>query len=113
MKRLAATYPDRLYVELQRHPGEGGALTEAEQATERGHVELAYAMDLPLVATNDVYFPNSDMYEAHDAMICIAEGAYVEQSEARRRLTPQHYFKTPEEMAHSSDSLSILADLFF
>ncbi|KCV82933.1 DNA polymerase III subunit alpha [Actibacterium atlanticum] len=99
MKRLAATYPDRLYVELQRHPGEGGALTEAEQATERGHVEMAYAMDLPLVATNDVYFPKSDMYEAHDAMICIAEGAYVDQSEARRRLTPQHYFKTPEEMA--------------
>ena len=39
------------------------------------------------------------MYEAHDAMICIAEGAYVDQSEPRRRLTPQHYFKSPEEMA--------------
>jgi DNA polymerase III alpha subunit len=39
------------------------------------------------------------MYEAHDAMICIAEGAYVDQSEPRRRLTPQHFFKSPEEMA--------------
>ncbi|SMX31288.1 DNA polymerase III subunit alpha [Actibacterium lipolyticum] len=99
MTRLAATYPNRLYVELQRHPGEGGQVTAAERATERGHVEMAYAMDLPLVATNDVYFPKSDMYEAHDALICISEGAYVDQQQDRRRLTAQHYFKTPEEMA--------------
>ncbi len=97
--RLAAIYPDRLYVELQRHPGEGGQYTEAEQATERGHIDMAYAMNLPLVATNDVYFPKPDMYEAHDALICIAEGAYVDQQEPRRRLTPQHYLKSPEEMA--------------
>ncbi len=99
MLRLATTYPDRLYVELQRHPGEGGHHTEAERATERGHIEMAYAMNLPLVATNDVYFPKPDMYEAHDALICIAEGAYVDQQEPRRRLTPQHYLKSPDEMA--------------
>ena len=99
LKRLAATYPDRLYVELQRHPGEGGQYTEAERLTERGHVEMAYAMGLPLVATNDVYFPKPGMYEAHDALICIAEGAYVDQQEPRRRLTPQHYLKSPDEMA--------------
>ena len=39
------------------------------------------------------------MYEAHDALICIADGAYVDQQAPRRRLTPQHYFKTPAEMA--------------
>ncbi|WP_414898562.1 DNA polymerase III subunit alpha [Rhodovulum sp. YEN HP10] len=99
LTRLAAAFPTRLYVELQRHPGEGGQPTEAERETERGHVEMAYAMDLPLVATNDVYFPKSDMYEAHDALLCIADGAYVDQAQPRRRLTPQHYFKTPEEMA--------------
>jgi len=98
MARLAAIYGDRLYVELQRHPSEGG-LPEAERLSERGHIEMAYAMDLPLVATNDVYFPKTEMYEAHDALICIAEGAYVDQSGPRRRLTPQHYFKSPEEMA--------------
>ncbi|WP_372604823.1 DNA polymerase III subunit alpha, partial [Actibacterium sp.] len=98
MTRLAQIYPDRLYVELQRHPGEAG-LPPAETATERGHIEMAYAMGLPLVATNDVYFPKSEMYEAHDALICIAEGAYVDQQGPRRRLTAQHYFKTPEEMA--------------
>ncbi|WP_425041276.1 DNA polymerase III subunit alpha [Primorskyibacter sp. S187A] len=99
MERLSKAFPNRLYVELQRHPREDGTPPEAEQLTERGFVEMAYAMDLPLVATNDVYFPKSDMYEAHDALICIAEGAYVDQQEPRRRLTPQHYLKSPEEMA--------------
>ncbi|MCE5974443.1 DNA polymerase III subunit alpha [Sinirhodobacter sp. WL0062] len=98
MERLAATYPNRLYVELQRHPGEGGRLTEGERATERPFVEMAYDLGLPLVATNDVYFPKADMFEAHDALICIAEGAYVDQIEPRRRLTPQHYFKSEAEM---------------
>ena len=98
LTRLCAIYPDRLYIELQRHPGEGG-LTPAERLTERPSIELAYARNLPLVATNDVYFPKPEMFEAHDAMICIAQGAYVDQAEPRRRLTPQHYFKSPEEMA--------------
>ncbi|MWD26340.1 DNA polymerase III subunit alpha [Aquicoccus sp. SCR17] len=99
MAELHAIFADRLYVELQRHPMEDGTPREAQRRTERGHVEMAYAMGLPLVATNDVYFPESKMYEAHDALICIAEGAYVDQQEERRRLTPQHYFKTPAEMA--------------
>ncbi|MBP6737469.1 MAG: DNA polymerase III subunit alpha [Rhodobacteraceae bacterium] len=99
VERLAAIYPDRLYIELQRHPREGGKLPEAEANSERGHLELAYELGLPIVATNDVYFPKSSMYEAHDALICIAEGAYVDQQEPRRRLTPQHYLKTEAEMA--------------
>ncbi len=105
MTRLASIYPDRLYVELQRHPGEGGQCTAAERASEQALIEMAYAMDLPLVATNDVYFPKSEMYEAHDALLCIADGAYVDQQEARRRLTPQHYFKSPQEM------ITLFADL--
>ncbi|TNE67051.1 MAG: DNA polymerase III subunit alpha [Rhodobacteraceae bacterium] len=99
LERFKAIYPNRLYVELQRHPGEEGSHTEAERLTERPFVEWAYDLGLPLVATNDVYFPKEEMYEAHDALICIAEGAYVDQVEPRRRLTPQHYFKTPAEMA--------------
>ncbi|MEO0747577.1 MAG: DNA polymerase III subunit alpha [Pseudomonadota bacterium] len=104
MQRLHGAFQDRLYVELQRHPGEAG-LPEAERATERGFVEMAYAMDIPLVATNDAYFPDEKMYEAHDAMLCVAEGAYVDQSQPRRRLTPQHSFKSPQEMA------TVFADL--
>ncbi|MFN3575556.1 MAG: DNA polymerase III subunit alpha [Tabrizicola sp.] len=105
LERLAAIYPDRLYVELQRHPGPGGALPEHEALAERGAIDLAYDMGLPIVATNDVYFPKADLYEAHDALICIAEGAYVDQQQPRRRLTPQHYFKSEAEM------VALFADL--
>ncbi|MFT7107583.1 MAG: DNA polymerase-3 subunit alpha, partial [Yoonia sp.] len=103
MDSLAAIFPDRLYVELQRHPGDG--LPEAERLSERGFVEIAYTKGLPLVATNDVYFPKPALYEAHDALICIADGAYVDQQEPRRRLTPQHYLKSPQEM------ITLFADL--
>ena len=97
--KLAQGFGDRLYVELQRHPSEDGVVPDAERLSERGLVDLAYSMDLPLVATNDVYFDQTKMYEAHDALICIADGSYVDQQEPRRRLTPQHYLKTQAEMA--------------
>ncbi len=102
--QLAGWFPDRLYIELQRHPGEQGQ-PDAERLSERGHIEMAYAKSLPLVATNDVYFPKREMYEAHDALICIAEGAYVDQQQDRRRLTAQHYFKSQQEM------VALFADL--
>ena len=104
MDRLHEIYADSLYVELQRHPVDGG-LPDAEKQSERGFVEMAYAKNIPLVATNDVYFPKTELYEAHDALICISEGAYVDQQEARRRLTPQHYFKSQQEM------ITLFADL--
>jgi DNA polymerase-3 subunit alpha len=105
LERLTAIYPNRVYVELQRHPGPGGALPETEALSERGAIDLAYELGLPIVATNDVYFPKTEMYEAHDALICIAEGAYVDQQQPRRRLTPQHYFKSEAEM------VALFADL--
>jgi DNA polymerase-3 subunit alpha len=104
LRALKDSFGNRLYMELQRHRAENG-VSEAEQMTERGHLELAYALGIPLVATNDVYFPDTKMYEAHDALLCIADGAYVDQQEARRRLTAQHYFKTQQEM------IALFADL--
>ncbi len=92
MDELAAIFRGRLYVELQRH-----GLAE-ERATETSLIDLAYAKDLPLVATNDVHFGKEDMYEAHDALLCIADGSFVSQDD-RRRLTREHRFKTPAEMA--------------
>lgn len=89
--RLARAFPGRTYVELQRHG------LPAEDQAESGLIDLAYKHDLPLIATNEPFFSDRGMYEAHDALICIAEGAYVAQEE-RRRLTPEHYFKSPAEM---------------
>ena len=88
---LAAAFPDRLYVELQRHD-----LAE-ERATEEPLLDMAYAKGLPLVATNDVHFGKAEMYEAHDALLCIADGSFVSQDD-RRRLTREHRFKSPREM---------------
>ena len=53
---------------------------------------------LPLVATNDVHFGRAEMYEAHDVLLCIADGTFI-HTEDRRRLTPEHRFKSAEEMA--------------
>jgi DNA polymerase III subunit alpha len=92
IERLRALLGDRLYIELQRHN------TDAERATESALIELAYELDLPLVATNQVYFAKPDDYAAHDALICIAEGQVV-SADDRRRVTPEHYFKTQQEMA--------------
>jgi DNA polymerase III subunit alpha len=55
-------------------------------------------MAVPLVATNEAYFAKSSDYAAHDALICIAEGEVL-ITEDRRRLTPEHYFKSQSEMA--------------
>src|ERR1700761_6103799 len=91
LAKLAAAFPDRLYVELQRH-----GLPE-ERATEDALLDLAYAKRLPLVATNDVHFGRANMYAAHDALLCIADGTFVSQDD-RRRLTREHRFKTAAEM---------------
>jgi DNA polymerase-3 subunit alpha len=88
---LKDAFPGRLYIELSRH----GMPEEAR--TENGFVELAYKHDLPLVATNDAYFPDRDYYEAHDALLCIAQGKVVDDND-RARLTPDHYFRPAGEM---------------
>jgi DNA polymerase III subunit alpha len=89
---LAAIYGDRLYVELQRHGLAQDLKTEPEL------IALAYARSLPIVASNEVYFASPDDYEAHDALLCIAEGSYVTEDN-RRRLSREHYFKSAQEMA--------------
>jgi DNA polymerase-3 subunit alpha len=90
--RLKALFGDRLYIELQRHG------LSAERQAEEGLIELAYRLGVPLVASNEAYFARPDDYAAHDALICIAEGELL-VNEDRRRLTPEHYFKSQAEMA--------------
>ena len=91
LAQLDGIFPDRLYVEIQRH-----GLPE-EDAAEAAMIQLAFDGDLPLVATNEPFFPDRSMHTAHDALLCIAEGKYVNQ-DARRKLTPEHYFKSAAEM---------------
>ena len=90
--RLAALFGDRLYLELQRHG------VDAERRVEPALIDLAYAKGLPLVATNEPYFASTDDYEAHDALLCIAGGKLIAETD-RVQLTPDHRFKTRAEMA--------------
>ena len=88
---LKDIFGDRLYVEVQRHG------LPQERAVEPLLLELAYDTHLPIVATNEPYFAARDDFEAHDALLCIAEGSYVAVDQ-RRRLSPDHYFKSAAEM---------------
>ncbi|MBA2398100.1 MAG: DNA polymerase III subunit alpha, partial [Bradyrhizobium sp.] len=90
--RLAGLFGDRLYVELQRHG------IDKERRVESRLIDLAYAKGLPLVATNEPYFASTDDYEAHDALLCIAGGRLIAETD-REQLTPDHRFKTRAEMA--------------
>ncbi|WP_375597450.1 DNA polymerase III subunit alpha [Devosia sp. Naph2] len=91
LDRLADLFGDRFYVELQRH----GRPMEA--TVEPRLVDYAYRKGIPLVATNEPFFKTEKEYEAHDALLAIAGGSVLAQTE-RRKLNDQYYFKTRAEM---------------
>ncbi len=88
---LIRLFGDRLYIELQRHG------TPHERMAEPVLIDLAYAKNIPLVATNEPFFATVADHEAHDALICIAEGRVVSESD-RRQINAEHRFKTRAEM---------------
>ncbi|MBN9452970.1 MAG: DNA polymerase III subunit alpha [Bosea sp.] len=88
---LAGIYGDRLYVEIQRHGGDGEAAREAHL------LRLAYDADLPIVATNEPFFAKPADFDAHDALLAVAEGRLVSDG-TRRRVSPEHYFASRAEM---------------
>ncbi|WP_455478879.1 DNA polymerase III subunit alpha [Bartonella sp. B10] len=87
---LKKIFGDRLYVELQRHGS-------YDRKVEAALIELAYGYEIPLVATNEAFFLNREGYEAHDALMAVAEGQIVSNPE-RKRMTPDHYLKSQDEM---------------
>jgi len=89
--QLKTIFADSLYIELQRHG------TNNEQVLESTFIEKAYEHNIPLVATNNAYFSDPSYFEAHDALLCIANSTYVTQDD-RRKVTPHHYFKSSDEM---------------
>jgi len=91
LKRLHTIFKDRLYVELSRI-----GLSQ-ERQIEEDLIDLAYKHNIPLVATNEAFFIDTDMYEAHDALICIAEGEVI-ANENRKKFSLNHRLKTEAEM---------------
>ncbi len=90
-EHLQRLFGDRLYIELQRHG------MPAERVAEPALIELAYTRGISLVATNEPFFASREDYEAHDALLCIAEGKVIAEGE-RRQLTTEHRFKSRTEM---------------
>jgi len=91
LARMREVFAGRMAVELHRHG------MPAEKPIEPGLITLADRLSLPLVATNECFFATPGMYEAHDALLCIAEGRVLSEAD-RRRVTPNHYFKSAAQM---------------
>jgi DNA polymerase-3 subunit alpha len=76
-RRLKILFSDRLYVELSRRGD------PVEEAAEAQLVDLAFALDLPLVATNPAQYAEPQFHAAHDAMLCIAASTYVDNGDRK------------------------------
>ena len=91
LKKFKKTFKDNFYLEIQRHNDNG------EKLFEKYLLKNSAELSIPIIATQEVFYLEKDMYEAHDAYLCIGEKTYVNVKD-RRRYSDQHYFKTSEEM---------------
>ena len=91
LDRLQAIFPERLYVELARRND------AIEEAAETALIDLAYARNLPLVATNPASYADPGFHAAHDALLCIANSAYVESAD-RQSSSPDAWLKDGQAM---------------
>ncbi|MEP1441523.1 MAG: DNA polymerase III subunit alpha [Hyphomicrobiales bacterium] len=100
---LKGVFGDRFYIELQRMALEG------ENKREPKLLDIAYKHDIPIVATNEPFFEKQEDYDAHDALICISQGAVVSMDD-RRRLSDSCYFKSSDEMVALFEDLPEAVD---
>ncbi len=91
IKKLSKVYKNNLYLEIQRH-GDSG-----EKLFEKFLLNLSNQLNIPIIATNEVFYLTKEMHEAHDAYLCIGEKTYVNVKE-RRKYSNQHYLKSSVEM---------------
>ena len=89
---LKLNYGDRFYLEVQRHGDQN------ELSFEKFNLKKSLELKIPLIATNEVFYIDQNMHEAHDALICIKNKTYVNEKN-RLKLTNQHYFKDSSEMS--------------
>jgi DNA polymerase-3 subunit alpha len=90
-KEIKSKYSDRFYLEIQRHKDQN------ELGFEKFNLKKSLEIEIPIIATNEVFYLDKDMHEAHDALICIGNKTYVNEKN-RIKLSNQHYFKTNSEM---------------
>ena len=88
---LKPHFKDRLYLEIQRHK------EPQEKNFENYLLSISKIQKLPLIASQEVFYLNEEMYEAHDALICVGEKKFIDDKN-RFRYSNQHYFKTQKEL---------------
>ncbi len=90
--KIKLKFGDRFYIEIQRHKDLN------ESGFEKFNLKKSSDLEIPIIATNEVYYLNKDMHEAHDALICIGNKTYVNEKN-RLKLSDHHYFKNNSEMS--------------
>ncbi|HET7556892.1 MAG TPA: DNA polymerase III subunit alpha, partial [Rhodanobacteraceae bacterium] len=93
LDRLRACFDERLYLELTRTRRDGEETFNAQA------LQLASALDLPVIASNDVRFLEADDYEAHEARVCIQQGQQLSDPRRSREYSPEQWLKPAEAMA--------------
>jgi len=90
-EKLKTSYGDQFYIEIQRHNDQN------EDGFEKFNLKKSLELEIPIIATHEVFYLNKDMHEAHDALICIGNKTYVNEK-SRFRFSDQHYLKNNSEM---------------
>ena len=90
--KLKSLFNDAFYIEIQRHGDQN------EDSFERFNLSKSLELEIPIIATNEVFYLNKDMHEAHDALICIKDKTYVNEKN-RLKFSDQHYLKNNSEMS--------------
>ena len=91
LTNLKEKFEDNIYIEIQRH----NDLNEKD--FENYNLKISEKLELPIIASNEVYYLDKNMFEAHDALMCIGQKTYLNDSN-RTKLTNQHYLKSSDEM---------------
>ncbi|MBL6857174.1 MAG: DNA polymerase III subunit alpha [Pelagibacteraceae bacterium] len=90
-KNLKKIFKDKFYFEIQRHND------FEEQNFESYMIGLSLKYQVPLIATQEVFYLTKDMHEAHDALVCIGQKNFINESN-RVKYNDQHYLKKNEEL---------------
>jgi DNA polymerase-3 subunit alpha len=90
-KKLKLNFDDRFYIEIQRHNDQN------ESGFEKFNLNKSLELEIPIIATNEVFYLDKEMHEAHDALICIGNKTYVNEK-SRIKLSNNHYLKDNSEM---------------
>ena len=88
---LKKHFTNRIYIEIQRHNENN------EKNFENHLLNVSKSTQIPLIATQEVFYLDKDMYEAHDALTCIGKKNFVDD-ENRFKFSNQHFLKNHEEL---------------